>query len=76
MSLQIINEDHYAPFVAYDDKPHTLTEKNVGTRYVMMAIRNLVDPNDRKDLDEAHKLQDAIKVSQKDAGKLELPNWD
>jgi hypothetical protein len=76
MSLQIINEDHYVPFVAYDDKPHTLTEKNVGTRYVMVAIRTLVDPNDSKDLDEVHKLQDAIKVSQKDVGKLELPNWD
>ena len=76
MSLQIINEDHYVPFVAYDDKPHTLTEKNVGTRYVMVAIRTLVDPNDPKDLDEVHKLQDAIKVSQKEVGKLELPNWD
>ena len=76
MSLAIINEDHYVPFVAYDHKPHTLTEKNVGTRYVMVAIRTLVDPNDPKDLDEVHKLQDAIMVSQKDAGKLELPNWD
>jgi hypothetical protein len=76
MSLQIINEDHYVPFVAYDDKPHTLTEKNVGTRYVMVAIRTLVDPNDPKDLDEVHKLQDAIKVSQMNVGKLELPNWD
>lgn len=76
MSLEIINEDHYVPFVAYDDRPHTLTEKNVGTRYVMVAIRTLVDPNDPKDLDEVHKLQDAIKVSQKEVGKLELPNWD
>jgi hypothetical protein len=76
MSLQIINEDHYVPLVAYDSKPHTLTEKNVGTRYMMVAIRTLVDPNDPKDLDEVHKLQDAIKVSQKDAGKLELPDWD
>ncbi len=76
MSMQIINEDHYVPFVTYDDKPHTLTEKNVGTRYVMVAIRTLVDPNDPKDLDEVHKLQDTIKVSQKDVGKLELPNWD
>ena len=76
MSLQIINEDHYVPFVVYDDTPHTLTEGNVGTRYVMVAIRTLVDPNDPKDLDEVHKLQDAIKVSQKEAGKLELPNWD
>ncbi len=76
MSLQIINEDHYVPFVAYDHEPHTLTEKNVGTRCVLVAIRAFVDPNDPKDLDEVHKLQDAIKVSQKDPGKLELPNWD
>ena len=76
MSMQIINEDHYVPFVAYDHKPHTLTEKNVGTRYVMAAVRTLVDPNDPKDLDAVHKLQDAIKVDQKAPGKLELPNWD
>jgi hypothetical protein len=76
MSLQIINEDHYVPFVAYDHRPHTLTEKNVGSRYVMVAIRTLVDPNDPKDFDEVHKLQDSIKVSQKDVGKLELPDWD
>jgi hypothetical protein len=76
MSLQIINEDHYVPFVAYDHAPHTLTQENVGTRYVLVAVRTLVDPNDPKDLDEVHKLQDAIEVSQAAPGKLELPNWD
>jgi hypothetical protein len=50
MSLMIVNEDHYVPFVAYDSKPHTLTEQNVGTRYVMVAARTLVDPNDPKTL--------------------------
>ena len=74
MSLQIINEDHYVPFIAYDHEPHMLTEQNVGTRYVLVAVRTLVDPSDPRDLDEVHRLQDAIKVSQKDAGKLELPN--
>jgi hypothetical protein len=76
MSLQIINEDHYVPFVAYDHAPHTLTEKNVGTRYVMVAIRTLVNPNDPKDLDEVHTLQDAIKVRQTEIGRLDLPNWN
>jgi hypothetical protein len=76
MSLQIINDDHYVPFVAYDHTPHTLTKKDVGTRYVMVVIRTLVDPNDPKDLHEVHELQDAIKVSQEGAGKLGLPNWD
>lgn len=76
MSLQIINEDHYVPFVAYDHKPHKLTQKNVGTRYVMVAVRTLVNPLDPNDLKEVHRLQDAIKVEQKAPGKLELPNWD
>jgi hypothetical protein len=76
MSLQIINEDHYVPFVAYDHALHTLTQDNVGTRYVVIAVRTLVDPNDPNDLDEVHRLQDAIKVRQDNSGKIELPNWD
>ena len=75
MLLMVVNEDHYVPFVAYDSKPHTLTERSAGTRYVMLAVRTLVDPNDPKDLGDAHKLQDAIEVNQIDPGKLELPNW-
>jgi hypothetical protein len=75
MSMQVINQDHYVPFVFYDAKPHTLTQENVGTRYVM--VRTLVDPNDPKDVTEIHRLQDAIKVSQPGGpGKLEVPNWD
>lgn len=76
MSLQIVNQDHYVPAVYYGPGAHTLTRQNVGTRYVAAAIRTLVDPNDPKDLAQVHALQDAIKVSQKDVGKLEMPNWD
>ena len=40
------------------------------------AIRILVNPADPQDMKQAHALQDAVKVSQKSAGKLEAPNWD
>src|SRR5262245_8564579 len=78
MSMMIASQDHYVPFVFYDAKPHTLTQKkNVGTRCAFVAIRTLVDPNDPKDVAEVHRLQDAIKVSQPGGpGKLEVPNWD
>ena len=76
MTLQVVNEDHYVPAVYYGPGRHTLTRQNVGTRYVVAGIRTLVDPNDPKDLEQVHALQDAIKVGQKDVGKLELPNWD
>ncbi|MBS0579662.1 MAG: DUF1254 domain-containing protein [Proteobacteria bacterium] len=76
MSLMVINEDHYVPFVAYHHEPLTLTEQNVGTRYAVIAVRTLVNSNDPKDLDAVHALQDGIKLSQKSPGKLEVPNWD
>lgn len=76
MSLQIINQDHYAPMVVYGKGSTTLTRKKVGTRYVAAAVRTLVDPADRKDLEQVHKLQDAIKVRQKGTGKFEVPRWD
>ena len=76
MSLQIISEDHYVPAVHYGAGSHTLTKQNVGTRYVATAVRTLVDPSDPKDVQHVHALQDAIKISQKDAGKFEVPNWD
>jgi hypothetical protein len=76
MSMQVISEDHYVPAVYYGAGSHTLTRKNVGTRYVVAGVRTLVDPNDPADLDAVHKLQDAIKVSQSNPGKFEVPNWD
>ena len=76
MSMQLIDEDHYVPAVYYGPGSHTLSRDQVGTRYVMVAVRTLVDPADPKDLDQVHALQDAIKVEQANAGKFEVPNWD
>ncbi|SEN32173.1 Protein of unknown function [Pseudomonas sp. ok272] len=76
MALQVINEDHYVPNVFYGAGSHTLTRDTVGSRYVAIAIRTLADPNNPDDLKQVHALQDAIKVSQKAPGTLELPHWD
>ena len=76
MALQVISQDHYVPHVYYGAGSHTLTRENVGTRYVLTAIRTLVDPDDPADMAKVHTLQDAIRVSQKAPGRLELPDWD
>jgi hypothetical protein len=75
-SMQVINQDHYVPMVVYTPGTHTLTREEVGTRYVAVAIRTLVDPNDPKDVEQVHALQDGIKVSRKNAGKFDVPAWD
>jgi hypothetical protein len=77
MSMQVINEDHYVVGnVRYGAGGCTFDRNTVGTRYVLIAIRTLVDPNDPNDVQQVHKLQDAIGIEQDSAGTLELPNWD
>jgi hypothetical protein len=76
MSLQVIDEDQYTHGVYYGAGQHVLTRNDIGTRYVVTAVRTLVDPTDPKDLQEVHALQDSIKVEQQNPGRFEAPNWD
>jgi hypothetical protein len=76
MSMQVITEDHYVPAVFYGRDEHTLTRDDIGTRYVMVAIRTLVDPNDDADLADVHALQDAIAVRRDHTGSFDIPKWD
>lgn len=75
MSLMSVSQDHYAATV-YGAGTHRFTRDKVGTRYVLLGVRTFVNPNDPEDVRKVHALQDAIKVSQKNSGKLELPRWD
>ncbi|RYD34094.1 MAG: DUF1254 domain-containing protein, partial [Verrucomicrobiaceae bacterium] len=76
-SMQLINEDHYVPEVIYDAGSYKLDKQKVGTRYVVVGIRTLVDPADAEDMRKVHALQDAITVDQPGGpGKFEIPEWD
>ncbi|HEY1120136.1 MAG TPA: DUF1214 domain-containing protein [Haloferula sp.] len=76
-SMQWISEDHYVPKVAYDAGVYKIDKEEVGTRYVVVGIRTLVDPADPEDVKQVHALQDAIKVDQPGGpGKFEVPAWD
>jgi len=76
ISMQAIDEDEYVVKVAYGGGSHAFSKDSVGTRYVMVAVRTLVDPASADDLNAVHALQDAIRVEQESPGKFETPNWD
>ena len=77
MSMQVIDEDQYTPQVTYGSGSHTLSKEKIGTRYVLLGIRTLVDPSDPKDVAAVHALQDSIKADQPGGpGKFEAPSWD
>ena len=77
MSMQLISQDEYSPPAAYGGGKYTITKQQVGTRYVLVGVRTLVDPNDPTDLKKVHALQDGLKVEQPGGpGKFEVPKWD
>lgn len=75
-SMQLINEEEYTPMVAYKPGVYTLTKEKVGSRYVLVLFRTLVDSNDPADIRKVHAIQDSIDITQQDIGIFEIPNWD
>ena len=77
MSMQVIDEDHYTPEVIYGAGTYTFTREGIGTRYVSLGVRILVDPGNPDDIRQVHAFQDAIAVAQPGGpGRFEVPNWD
>ena len=76
-SLMVVNEDHYiVGDIEYRAGKYSYDRNKVGTRYGLIGIRTLVDPNDPKDVEKVHAVQDAVTISQKAPGTFEIPKWD
>lgn len=75
-TITVVNQDHYMQKVIYDPGRYTLTQEEMGTRYVWLNVRTLVDPNDPEDLAELHRIQDQLEIIQESPGELDLPAWD
>ena len=76
MSMQLISQDQYTHPAIYEAGRHTITREMIGTRYVLVGVRTLVDPANPKDMEQARALQDGLKVEQKSPGTFEVPKWD
>ena len=76
MSMQAIDQDHYAHAVVYGAGAYTISREMIGTRYVLMAVRTFIDPSDPHDVARANALQDAIRVEQQRGGSFHVPHWD
>jgi hypothetical protein len=76
LSLQAFDEDEYVLEVVYGSGSHSYTRQKVGTRYLALAVRILVNPDDPQDVKKVHTLQDSIWVEQDKPGRFEVPPWD
>ena len=76
-SAWLITDEHYNPMAFVEPGTYTLTQENVGSRYVMIAMRTQVNVVDPADLAIVHEIQDQLKLEQKAKGAF-VPsgNWD
>lgn len=76
ISMQVINEDEYTKSVEYDPGDYKFTKETIGTRYLCLIIRILVNGEDEKDNQFVTELQNSIIAKQTSIGTFEIPNWD
>jgi len=60
MAVMAVNEDHYINRAFHDAGRYDLTAKDLGSPYVVLAARTLVDPRDPADLAKVAAVQDQI----------------
>lgn len=76
LSAMVVNQDHYVTRIVHAAGEHTLDAAELGSRYVALVVRILVDPTDPADVAAVAVLQDQITLRSESAVPFELPDYD
>ena len=76
-SAWFITEEHFNPLALSKAGTYTITQEEMGARYIMIVIRTQANVEDAKDMATANALQEKLKISQKARGSYTASNsWD
>jgi hypothetical protein len=75
-SMMVVSEDEYIPIVVYKPGDYTLSKDTVGSRYVLVLIRTLVDATNPVDIKAVNEIQDKVTTQQTSPGTFDVPSWD
>ncbi|GAC01506.1 hypothetical protein GONAM_28_00080 [Gordonia namibiensis NBRC 108229] len=76
VSAMVVNEDHYVGGVLHAAGEHRLTQEQYGSRYVLVAVRILVDPTDAADVAAVGELQDRTTIASASSEPFVSPDYD
>ncbi|GAB3016909.1 DUF1214 domain-containing protein [Mycobacterium bourgelatii] len=76
LSAMVVNEDHYVNSVFHDAGEYPLISDDYGSRYVLVGVRILVDPNDAADVAAVAALQDRLVIETGSAKEFVKPDYD
>jgi hypothetical protein len=72
----VVNQDHYVNKVFHEPGDHELTVAELGTPYVLLAARVLVDPADPADIEAANAVQDGLDFRAGSKRPFAPPDYD
>lgn len=76
-SLIAINQDQYTRPLMYKAGEYRFSREEIGSRYVLLGVRTLVNPASADDMQQGRDLQAQIKVQQPGGvGQFSVPAWD
>ena len=76
MSAMVVDQDHFVDAIFHDTGIYELVPDQFGTRYVVVAVRVLVDPTDPADLATVARIQDQIEMVSESAEPFAYPDYD
>jgi hypothetical protein len=76
LSAMIVNEDHFVNSVFHDAGEHTLTSDQYESRYVLVGVRILVDPNASADVAAVAAIQDRLAIDARSSQTFVMPDYD
>ncbi len=76
LSAMIVNEDHFVNDVFHEPREYTLTSDQYGSRYVLVGVRILVDPNDSGDVAAVAAIQDRLAIDARSSQTFVMPDYD
>jgi hypothetical protein len=76
LSVMVVTEEHHIPVVLHEPGEHRLHADDLGSRFVLLAARILVDPDDEADVAAVNALQDGLALEAASAEPYVMPDWD
>ncbi|OBL15319.1 carboxylesterase [Mycobacterium sp. 1245499.0] len=76
LSAMVVSEDHFVNDVIHEPGEHLLTSDKYGSRYVLVGVRILVDPNDFADVAAVGALQDRLVLQTGASQPFAMPEYN
>lgn len=76
ISVMVVNSGHYIPIVFHEPGTFSLEAAEVGSDFVLVAARILVDPEDPGDVAAVNKLQNELSIKANSPDPFVLPDYD